>query len=193
MLIPCKVGFLPLQPPSIFHWFPHLSTKIYKNGHRNKTYKRLRHPPPLIMTRSEVSDEGWVNYIFENLGEELLAGCQILTFNGQWHCLFFVSIQKFPLQALLRAKGLKLLALACCLVLPFAMFNFPSSKTWLQGWGKVGEARQSRNEPDIFFLWPTELEMSWLLHVPPSCLLPPFIFQVRNNVLANLAKEVTSN
>ena len=66
--------------------------------------------------------------------------------------LFSESMQKFPLQALLRAKGLKLLALACCLVLPFAMFNFPSSKTWLQGARKVGEARQSRNEPDIFFL-----------------------------------------
>ena len=125
MLIPCKVGFLPLQPPSIFHWFPHLSTKIYKNGHRNKTYKRLRHPPPLIMTRSEVSDEGWVNYIFENLGEELLAGCQILTFNGQWHCLFFVSIQKFPLQARLHVKGLWVWLSVSCLVVPFAMFNFP--------------------------------------------------------------------
>ena len=66
--------------------------------------------------------------------------------------LFSESMQKFPLQALLRAKGLKLLA--CCLVLPFAMFNFPSSKTWLQGGGKVGEARQSRNEPDIFFSEP---------------------------------------
>ena len=63
--------------------------------------------------------------------------------------LLFESMQKFPLHALLRAKGLKLSV--SCIVVPFAMFNFPSSKNWLQGGGKVGEARQSRNEPDIFF------------------------------------------
>ena len=63
---------------------------------------------------------------------------------------FSESMHKFPLQALLRAKGLKLSV--SCLVVAFAMFNFPSSKTWLQGARKVGEARQSRNEPDIFSL-----------------------------------------